>query len=327
MALWTELHFVTGKGGTGKTTVAAALAMSLAERGCSVLLCEVENRQGIAQLLDLPPLPYQEKKVAAGRGGGRVNALAIDPEAALLEYLQMYYKLGRAGRALDKFGIIDFATTIAPGVRDVLLTGKIYEAAKRKIPGSDAFLYDAIVVDAPPTGRITRFLGVNDGVAGLAKVGPIKNQSESIMTMMRSASTQVHVVTLLEEMPVQETIDGIAELQDAGLRVGSVIVNLVRPPLIDEATGRALTDGDLTATQVGESLASVGLPAAAAGPLIESGRAYLERLELQDEQRARLVETGQHLIDLPFLPDGIDVGALEELAARIDAAGAAGATA
>ena len=131
MANATPLHVVTGKGGTGKTTVAAALATALADAGRRVLLCEVEGRQGIAQLFDVPPLPYEERKVAVGLGGGEVYALAIDPEAALLEYLQMYYRLGRAGKALDRFGIIDFATTIAPGVRDVLLTGKVYEAARR----------------------------------------------------------------------------------------------------------------------------------------------------------------------------------------------------
>ena len=132
VALSTQLHVVTGKGGTGKTTVAAALAMSLAGEGKKVLLCEVEGRQGIAQLFDVPPLPYEERKIAVGLGGGEVYALAIDPESALLEYLAMYYRLGRAGKALDRFGIIDFATTIAPGVRDVLLTGKVYEAARRR---------------------------------------------------------------------------------------------------------------------------------------------------------------------------------------------------
>ncbi|MBK5218123.1 MAG: AAA family ATPase, partial [Propionibacteriales bacterium] len=166
----TKLHIVTGKGGTGKTTVAAAMAMALASKGRRVLMCEVEGRQGIAQLFDVAPLPYEERQVAVGLGGGEVYALAIDAEAALLEYLQMYYHLGRAGKALDRFGVIDFATTIAPGVRDVLLTGKVYEAARRQVDGK--YAYDAVVLDAPPTGRITRFLNVNTEVAGLAKVGP-----------------------------------------------------------------------------------------------------------------------------------------------------------
>src|SRR6185312_5471433 len=153
--------------------------MSLAGDGKKVLLCEVEGRQGIAQLFDVPPLPYEERRIAVGLGGGSVYALAIDPESALLEYLAMYYRLGRAGKALDRFGIIDFATTIAPGVRDVLLTGKVYEAARRR-EDDNSFTYDAVIMDAPPTGRITRFLNVNSEVAGLAKVGPIRRQADSI---------------------------------------------------------------------------------------------------------------------------------------------------
>src|SRR5687767_685098 len=222
--------------------------MALADAGRRVLLCEVEGRQGIAQLFDVPPLPYEERKVAMGLGGGEVYALAIDPEAALLEYLAMYYKLGRAGKALDRFGVIDFATTIAPGVRDVLLTGKVYEAVQRprrsdpsragKGRHRDAITYDSVVLDAPPTGRICQFLGVNSELAGLAKVGPIKSQADKVMELLRSPRTAVHLVTILEEMPVQETADGIAELRRAGLPVGGVVVNLVRP--------RALGAGALT---------------------------------------------------------------------------------
>src|SRR6266508_456566 len=211
----TRLHVVTGKGGTGKTTVAAALAMALATEGTNVLLMEVEGRQGLAQIFDVPPLPYQERKIAVAPAGGDVYALAVEPEAALLEYLDMYYHLGRAGKALDRFGVVDFVTTIAPGLRDVLLTGKVYEAARRKVRGQ--FVYDAVVLDAPPTGRIPRFLNVNAEVAGLAKVGPVRSQADSIMDMLRSERTAVHLVTLLEEMPVQETVDAVEHLHALAL--------------------------------------------------------------------------------------------------------------
>src|ERR1700740_2369633 len=120
-----RLHFVTGKGGTGKSTVAAALALTLAAGGRKVLLVEVGGRPGIAQLFDSPPLPYQELKIATAERGGEVNALAIDIDAAFLEYLDMFYNLGIAGRAMRRIGAIEFATTIAPGLRGVLLTGKI----------------------------------------------------------------------------------------------------------------------------------------------------------------------------------------------------------
>jgi len=317
VATATPLHVVTGKGGTGKTTVAAALAMALADSGKRVLLCEVEGRQGIAQLFDVAPLPYEERKVSTGLGGGEVHALAIDPESALLEYLQMYYRLGRAGKALDRFGIIDFATTIAPGVRDVLLTGKVYEAARRAGAGSrggSGNVYDAVVMDAPPTGRIARFLNVNEEVAGLARVGPIRRQAGSIMQMMRSSTTQVHLVTVLEEMPVQETLDGIAELEATNLPVGHVVVNLVQPGLIGADTREAMASGSLDAKKVGKALSKVGLPAGAAPALLAQGEAHLERQALQDAQRTVLEQSNRPVVELPTLSDAIDQGALFELA-------------
>ena len=214
-----RLHVVTGKGGTGKTTVAAALALALAGEGRRTLLVEVEGRQGIAQLFDAPPLPYEERKVAVGPGGGDVLALAVDPEEALLEYLEMFYKLGRAGRGLRKHR--------RHRLRDHHRAGHARRAAHRqglrgRTPASKAGrpVYDAVVLDAPPTGRITRFLGVNDEVAGLAKVGPIRSQADAIMALLTSPQTAVHLVTLLEEMPVQETVDAVGELVAAGLPVG-----------------------------------------------------------------------------------------------------------
>ena len=120
-----RLHIVTGKGGTGKTTVAAALAVGLADQGRRVLLAEVEERQGISQTFDVPPLGATEVKVATAANGGEVFGLSVDARKALLEYLQIFYRLGRAGGVLERFGAVDFATTIAPGVRDVLLVGRL----------------------------------------------------------------------------------------------------------------------------------------------------------------------------------------------------------
>ena len=313
MAPRKRLHIVTGKGGTGKTTVAASLAMALAREGRHILLCEVEGRQGIAQLFDVPPLPYEERKVAASPDGGQVYALAIDAEAALLEYLAMFYRLGRAGKALDRFGVIDFATTIAPGVRDVLLTGKVYEAVRRRHPDGE-FVYDAVVVDAPPTGRIARFLNVNSEVAGLAKVGPIRKQADSIMAMLRAKRTAVHLVTLLEEMPVQETLDAITELREADLPVGRLIANQVRnSPLTADDRDRV---GDVAAESVRKVLATEGLPAedSVAAALLAEGAADVQRQDLQDDKRRVLDEVGRPVHELPLLADDIDLAAVYEFA-------------
>ncbi|MDI5976792.1 ArsA-related P-loop ATPase, partial [Amycolatopsis magusensis] len=232
---WTDelararLHFVTGKGGTGKTTLAAALALALAHGGRRVLLVEVEGRQGVAQLFDTEPLPYAEQRIASAPGGGEVRALHIDAEAALLEYFEMFYNLGFAGRTLRRMGAIEFATTLAPGLRDVLLTGKIKECVRRT-ESDGRYSYDAVIVDSPPTGRVVKFLDVTKALTDLAKTGPIRGQAEGVVRLLHSGETAVHLVTLLEEMPVRETVEAVAELDGADLRPGAVLVNRVRPP-------------------------------------------------------------------------------------------------
>jgi anion-transporting ArsA/GET3 family ATPase len=309
-----RLHIVTGKGGTGKTTVAAALALALASDGGRVLLVEVEGRQGIAQLFDTPPLPYTERSVAVAPGGGEVFALAIDPEQALLEYLDMFYKLGRAGKALKRFGAIDFATTVAPGMRDVLLTGKACEAVRRVAsdrPGS-TYAYDAVVMDAPPTGRITRFLNVNTEVAGLARVGPVKNQADAVMRVLTSSQTAVHLVTMLEEMPVQETLDGIAELEAAGLPVGNVIVNQARTPHLAMSKGIAVSVA--AERRVAALLQPYGISAKETRALGDLGREHGARLSLENAERRALDEADHPVIELPLISGGMDVAGLYELA-------------
>ncbi|WP_408897826.1 ArsA-related P-loop ATPase [Nocardioides sp. R1-1] len=319
-----RLHVVTGKGGTGKSTVASALALALATRGRNVLLCEVEGRQGIARMFDVDPLPYAERRLTTGLpegdgGRGVVHALHIDAESALLEYLSMYYRLGRAGKALDRFGVIEFATTIAPGVRDVLLTGKVYEAVQRNSRNKSAIEYDAVVLDAPPTGRITQFLNVSNELAGLAKVGPIKSQSDTMMTLFRSARTAVHLVTVLEEMPVQETADGIAELRSARLPVGGVVVNQVRPRDLSQADLAAARAGTLDRTGIERDLAAGGI---AVGPelvdgLLAEAADHAERRALEDSQRDLVARLDAPSYELPRLAGGIDLGGLYELAGHL----------
>ncbi|MFC0533100.1 ArsA-related P-loop ATPase [Phytohabitans kaempferiae] len=304
-----RLHVVTGKGGTGKTSVAAALALGLAAGGHRTLLVEVEGRQGIAELFGLGPLPYEERRVAATVDGGEVRALAVDPELALLEYLDMFYKLGAAGRALRKLGAIDFATTIAPGLRDVLLTGKVKEATTRT--ADHRRVYHAVVLDAPPTGRIGRFLNVTAETARLAKVGPIKTQSENVAALLRSPMTSVHVVTLLEEMPVQETVDAIADLTGLGIPIGKVIVNATRAPL--------LTSTKVSQAELRRGLAAAGLPTdrATVSGLYAEAKAHLTRRELEESLRLELAELGQPMVELPLLPSGVDRVALDTLAAEL----------
>lgn len=323
-----RLHVVTGKGGTGKTTVAAALALALASNGKPVLLMEVEGRQGIAQLFDVPPLPYEERRVAVapadgGRPGGDVFALAVDPQSALIEYLATFYNLRQAGRALTRLGVVDFATTIAPGLADVLLTGKAAEAARRKIAGGSP-VYGAVVMDAPPTGRISRFLNVSSEVSGLAKVGPIRGHADTVQNVIRSPQTVVHFVTLLEEMPVQETLDGIDELREVGhggIRPGGIIVNMVRP--IWPGQGDRPDELDNAALAVALKAAGLGdgyeLAADLADELADEARAA----RVQRDHRRLLDVTGQPCYELPLITEEIDLAALYRLAEALREQGAA----
>ncbi len=323
-----RLHFVTGKGGTGKSTIAASLALALAAGGRKVLLVEVEGRQGIAQLFDVPPLPYEEVKIATADGGGVVNALAIDTEAAFLEYLDMFYNLGIAGRAMRRIGAVEFATTIAPGLRDVLLTGKIKEIVvrsqkEREKPRANQTAYDAVVVDSPPTGRIARFLDVTKAVSDLAKGGPVHSQAEGVVRLLHSDLTAIHLVTLLEALPVQETMEAIDELEEIGLPIGSVIVNRNIPAYLEPNDLAKAAEGDVDADTVRSGLAKVGITLSDtdfAGLLTETIQ-HATRISARAQSAEQLDAVDIARLELPAIADGVDLGSLYELAEALNAQG------
>ena len=294
-----RLLLVTGKGGVGKSALAAALALAGARTGRKTCLVEVEGRQTMSRLFGTPPWDFDEREFRPGLWG-----MSIDPEASLVEYLDMFYGARRISKFVVGNPAVEFATTAAPGIKDVLLIGKVKEMERRRQPDG-RFTYDLVVMDAPPTGRIVNFLKAPDATTELVNVGPIRTQAQTLVDLLSDpARTRMQLVTLLEEMPVQETVESVEALEALGVTVGPVLVNRVLADRFpDDAVRKALTD-DLQADSLRALLAGAGLEigAEAAQGLLDGGLLHLDRLALQERMRAELDEQlALPRLELPFL--------------------------
>ena len=296
--LSTRLVVITGKGGVGKTTVAAALGVAGARSGRRTLLIEVEARQGLSRVLTTAPWTFADAEVRPDLWG-----LSVDPEESLIEYLDQSFGLKCVARVMNRVNAIDFVTAAAPGLRDVLLLGKVYEAERRRRPDG-RWAYDLVVLDAPPIGRIVPFLSSPVGVSDIVRVGPVRRQAENIIEMLHDPRrTAAVVVTLLEEMPVTETLEGIDGLRQIGVDVGPIVVNQALPQRFDDEARRVLR-GLKPATLVDRAAgARVALEPTAAELGLALARAHLERIALQDRMRSELDVAASQLglVELPML--------------------------
>ncbi|MDP9387286.1 MAG: AAA family ATPase, partial [Actinomycetota bacterium] len=220
---------VAGKGGVGKTTVSAALARMAALAGLRVLVVDVEGAGGVARAFGHDePLTYDEVVLAPGgepEGAGEVRARALTPDDALLEYLESH-GLRRISRRLVSTGAIDVVATAAPGIKDILVLGKVKQLER-------AGAADLVVVDAPAAGHTVTFLTSARGLLDAVRVGPIRAQAEDVADLLGDPSRcQVLLVTLPEETPVNEVVETAYRLEDrAGVNLAPVVVNGVYPPL------------------------------------------------------------------------------------------------
>jgi anion-transporting ArsA/GET3 family ATPase len=217
---------VAGKGGVGKTTMAAALARMASRNGRSVLIVELEGKSGITGAYGMEDdLGYEEVELQPANGAGRawVRARRITPDDALVEYL-IDHGLKRVSKRLVSSGVVDVVSTAIPGIRDVLVLGKVKQLERDQVA-------DLIVVDAPATGHAITFLTSASGLVNAARGGPLRSQAQDVVDLLADpARCRVILVTLPEDMPVSETIESAFTLEDkAGVQLGPVIVNACDP--------------------------------------------------------------------------------------------------
>ncbi|QBI19450.1 ArsA family ATPase [Egibacter rhizosphaerae] len=290
--------FVTGKGGVGKSTAAAAVALAGARSGRRTCLVEVEGRQTMSRLFETQPWDFDEREFRPDLFG-----MSIDPEASLTEYLEMFYGARRLSKLVVGSTAVEFATTAAPGIKDVLLIGKVKELERRRDPDG-RFHYDLVVVDAPPTGRIVNFLRAPDATTELVNVGPIRNQAQSLVDMVLDPErTHLQLVTLLEEMPVEETVQSVGALRELGVTVGPLLVNRVLQPKGDDSVQKLLAAG-LDGGELTTMLNGAGLPVSddTVADLLARGERHAHRIALQERMREQLVRRSEvPMLELPFL--------------------------
>lgn len=299
----TGLVIVAGKGGVGKTTVAATLARVASDAGLSVLLVEIEGKTGLAACFDAPELGYETQVLAEGGGGtGAIRARTLTADHALLEYLDAH-GMHRISRRLSRSGALDVVATAAPGIKDILLLGKVKQLER----GDEA---DLVILDAPAAGHALSFLLAPRSLLDTVEGGPIREQAEDVLAMLSDPSRcQALLVTLPEETPVNEVVEAAFALEDrVGIDLGPVVVNGLYPVLEGLAVGAQ------------GAAASSGTPVAItpeeAEALDEAAAFRLARQRLQAEQLERLARAlPLTQLQLPILPTAsIGPAGIEQLA-------------
>ena len=214
-----RLVFVSGKGGVGKTTVALALGLAAARRGLRTIVCEVAHQERFSRLMGREGVGYEETEI-----GDNLNAISLDQQHTLEEWVTYQLPSRTLASLLYRNRIFQHLTAAAPGIKELVTIGKIWELAQlhRKTP--DARPYDYVVVDAPATGHGLGMLRAPRTFGDIARVGPIRHQADRIHDFIVSDRTGVVAVALPEEMPVSETLEYREQLLE--LRpLDAVVVN------------------------------------------------------------------------------------------------------
>ena len=309
-----RLIFLTGKGGVGKSTVAAALGLAAARRGKRTIICEVAQQERMSSVFHTQGVGYHETEIADD-----LYAFSIDPQRALEEYLLLQIKVKPLYDLMFKNRIFTYFAAATPGLRELVTIGKVWELAQLDRRVKRGAKYDLVIVDAPATGHGIGILRTPKTFGDIARVGPVKRQADAVHELVTDPSrTSVCAVAWPEEMPVNETLDLQRNLQEElGLGLDRIFMNGLYPELFSDGEAASLRER----LEHAEDAASNGagtvllLLAALRAALSEHHRATAQRQQLE---RLR-AEAGQDVLELPFLfRPQIDMDAVAELADVID---------
>ena len=299
-----RLVFVTGKGGVGKTTVAAAIGLAGAGAGRRTIIAEVSEQERITGLFGKPAAGYAETQVAE-----RLSAFSLNPEDAKEEWLRDQLRSARLAGLLNSSRIFSYLTAAAPGLDELVTLGKIWELAQIERRNKRDSAFDTCVVDAPASGHGVAMLRSPRTYAEIAKVGPVAKHAGHFDQFIRDGrSTAVLAVALAEEMPVNETIELEQRLkQEVGVTLAAVVVNAVLPERYSNAEAEQL-----------DGVNGQGGPATREA--VATALAAHARAKEQHSQIARLKRAlDAPVVTLPFLltPE-VDIEGLHTLAAELE---------
>ena len=284
-----RLLFVTGKGGVGKTAIAAALGQLAASQGTRTLLCEVDAKGNLAGAFETGPTAFKEREIAPG-----LWAMSMDTEASLKEYLSLHLKVPLLSRLGPLARTFDFVANAAPGVKEILVVGKLcYEVRERH--------YDLVVVDAPASGHIVGQLAAPQAMRDLVQVGKVRDQTSWMLDILGDRDqTGVVIVATPEEMPVTETIELVARLRaEVEVPLGAVIVNRVLPELFTR--GEEEVFRVLRRPEPAEALAAaVGGPV---GPVFDGAELAVKLRRTRAEHLSTLREGLPPGVELLYVPE------------------------
>ncbi len=304
--------FVTGKGGTGKSTVAAALGVVAAREGKRAIVCEVAQQERMSRFFERQGVGYHETEIAPN-----LFAFSIDPQRALEEYLLLQIKVKPVYDLMFKNRVFTYFAAATPGLRELVTVGKVWELAQLDRRVKRGSKYDVVIVDAPATGHGVGILKTPKTFSDIARVGPIKRQADTIYRFITDPKlTSVCAVAWPEEMPVNETLDLHKTLKrELGLRLDQVFMNGIYPELFSDEEAEILRDRlEREADPNGDGVA-VMRRAALRAALSEHRRAGTHH-----EQLERLAKgLRRQVVELPFVfRPQLDMSAVELLADRIE---------